>query len=74
MLRRHEPAQGRHHPHPHVDGIGDAVYIGDTQGDLEASRKAGIPFIFCTYGFGTPETFDAKIDAFTDLPELLETM
>ena len=55
-------------------GITDAVYIGDTQGDLEASRKAGIPFIFCTYGFGTPETFDAKIDAFTDLPELLKTM
>ena len=55
-------------------GITDAVYIGDTQGDLEASRKAGIPFIFCTFGFGTPETFDAKIDAFTDLPELLETM
>ena len=55
-------------------GITDAVYIGDTQGDLEASRKAGIPFIFCTYGFGTPETFDAKIDAFTALPELLETM
>ena len=55
-------------------GITDAVYIGDTQGDLEASQKAGIPFIFCTFGFGTPETFDAKIDAFTDLPELLETM
>ena len=55
-------------------GITDAVYIGDTQGDLEASQKAGIPFIFCTYGFGTPETFDAKIDAFTDLPELLKTM
>ena len=55
-------------------GITDAVYIGDTQGDLEASQKAGIPFIFCTFGFGTPESYDAKIDAFTDLPELLETM
>ena len=55
-------------------GITDAVYIGDTQGDLEASQKAGIPFIFCTFGFGTPETFDAKIDAFTDLPEVLKTM
>ena len=55
-------------------GITDAVYIGDTQGDLEASRKAGIPFIFCTFGFGTPESYDAKIDAFTDLPELLKTM
>ena len=55
-------------------GITDAVYIGDTQGDLEASQKAGIPFIFCTFGFGTPEAWDAKIDAFTDLPELLKTM
>ena len=55
-------------------GVTDAVYIGDTQGDLEASQKAGIPFIFCTFGFGNPETYDAKIDAFTDLPELLETM
>ena len=55
-------------------GIEDAVYIGDTQGDLEASRKAGIPFIFCTFGFGNPETYDAKIDAFTDLPDLLKAM
>ena len=55
-------------------GVTDAVYIGDTQGDLEASQKAGIPFIFCTFGFGNPEEWDAKIDAFTDLPELLKTM
>ena len=55
-------------------GITDAVYIGDTQGDLEASQKAGIPFIFCTFGFGNPERWDAKIDAFTDLPEMLKAM
>ena len=55
-------------------GISDAIYIGDTQGDLEASRRAGIPFVFCTFGFGTPEAFDAKIDAFTDLPQLLKTI
>ncbi len=55
-------------------GITDAVYIGDTQGDLEASRRAGIPFIFCTFGFGNPERWDAKIDAFTDLPEMLKAM
>ena len=56
------------------NGITDAVYIGDTQGDLEASRRAGIPFIFCTYGFGTPETFDASIDSFDQLPKILENM
>ena len=55
-------------------GITDAVYIGDTQGDLDASRKAGIPFVFCTYGFGTPTEWDAKIHCFSQLPEILETI
>lgn len=55
-------------------GLDDAIYIGDTQGDLEASRKAGIPFIFCTYGFGNPEAWDAELDDFRRLPELLKTM
>ena len=49
----------------------DALYIGDTQGDLEASRRAGIPFIFCGYGFGQPESWDARIDDFRQLPALL---
>ena len=55
-------------------GIADAVYIGDTQGDLEASRRAGIPFIFCSYGFGTPEGYDARLDDFRRLPALLQSM
>ena len=55
-------------------GITDAVYIGDTQGDLEASRRAGIPFIFCTYGFGTPEAWDAALEDFCRLPALLRDM
>ena len=55
-------------------GIADAVYIGDTQGDLVASRKAGIPFIYCAYGFGNPEEWDAKIDEFSQLPEVLKTI
>ena len=55
-------------------GITDAFYIGDSQGDLEASRKAGIPFIFCTYGFGTPEAWDAALEDFCRLPALLRDM
>ena len=55
-------------------GIEDAIYIGDTQGDLEASRRAGIPFLFCRFGFGTPESFDASIDSFDQLPKVLENM
>lgn len=51
-------------------GISDAVYIGDTQGDMEASYFAGIPFIFAAYGFGSPEKYNAKIDAFPALAEI----
>lgn len=52
-------------------GIDSAVYIGDTQGDLEASRYAGVPFIFCRFGFGQPEAFDAAVDSFPELVTVL---
>jgi len=51
--------------------IQSAVYIGDTQGDLEACREAGIPFIFTSFGFGQPESWYAKADRFCDLLEVL---
>ena len=51
-------------------GIETAHYIGDTQGDLEASRMAGLPFVFCRYGFGNPAEFESVIDAFPQLLEL----
>ena len=28
------------------------VYVGDTQGDADSCKKAGIPFIFAEYGLG----------------------
>ena len=51
-------------------GVETAHYIGDTQGDLEASRMAGLPFVFCRYGFGNPAEFESVIDAFPQLLEL----
>ena len=50
--------------------IGSCIYIGDTQGDLEACREAGIPFIFCAYGLGQAESWDARIDAIEELLEM----
>ena len=47
--------------------ITNACYIGDTQGDCDAADKAGIPFIFAAYGFGTPRHYEAKIEKFEDL-------
>ena len=51
-------------------GIENCIYIGDTQGDYEATVEADIPFLWCTYGFGTPEGYEMKIDAFEDLLKL----
>lgn len=50
--------------------IQSAVYVGDTQGDLEACQEAGIPFIWAEFGFGVPESYFAKIGKFSDLTEL----
>ena len=47
--------------------IRSCVYIGDTQGDYEATLEAGIPFIWASYGFGVPEGYGAKIDRISDL-------
>ncbi len=57
LMRRH-----------HID---DAVYIGDTQGDYEATLVANIPFIWCEFGFGDPEGYAAKLEDFRQLPQLL---
>ena len=50
--------------------IGTCAYVGDTQGDYEATVEAGVPFLWATYGFGTPEGYAGKIDAFADLLKL----
>ena len=47
--------------------ITSCAYVGDTQGDYEATLEADVPFIWCTYGFGTPEGFDARVDSFEQL-------
>ena len=55
------------------NGLKSPVYVGDTQGDYEACKEAGVPFIWAAYGFGKPEdnNYYAKIDSFTQLESLL---
>ncbi len=43
------------------------VYAGDTDIDRGQSEKAGIPFVFLTYGFGDTEKYDLKFDDFESL-------
>lgn len=46
------------------------IYVGDTQGDLNAAKFAGIPFIYAAYGFGSVERCNRSISAFGELPDL----
>lgn len=48
------------------------VYVGDTEGDREASGEAGIPFIFASYGFGSVDDNEGQIRAFSELLALIE--
>jgi phosphoglycolate phosphatase len=48
-------------------GLKNPAYIGDTAGDGEQSRRAGVPFVFVSYGFGTTDDYDLKFDDFKSL-------
>jgi phosphoglycolate phosphatase len=54
------------------NNIQSAVYIGDTEGDEKASRIAGIPFIYASYGFGKAIEPDAVISKIVELPECIK--
>ncbi|WP_346934594.1 HAD family hydrolase [Clostridium sp.] len=51
------------------NNLKNPMYVGDTQGDRNAARIAGIPFVYAAYGFGKVEDYDYKIDKF---PELID--
>lgn len=44
-----------------------AIYVGDTQGDADACKIAGIPMIYASYGFGSVKEPDYVISTFSDL-------
>lgn len=56
------------------NGITDAVYVGDTEGDEKAARYAKIPFIWAAYGFGKANAPDDSIAVITDLPACLKKL
>ena len=53
-------------------GLQLPVYVGDTMGDRDSATKAGVPFIFASYGFGKlDEGFIAEIDNLAELQAVL---
>ncbi|MFL0268105.1 HAD family hydrolase [Candidatus Clostridium radicumherbarum] len=49
------------------NSLEDVVYVGDTQGDYEATVFAEIPFIYAKYGFGSPESCYLAINSIDEL-------
>ena len=53
------------------NGFKNAIYVGDTIGDYNATVYAGIPFVFVKYGFGKVEGAWKEVDKIADVLELL---
>lgn len=53
------------------NNIDKAIYVGDTIMDYDAAKKAGIPFVHATYGFGQIEENVDKINNFSELSKFL---
>ena len=56
------------------NNIKEAIYVGDTSRDYEASKLANINFIQAKYGFGSDLKTEHSIEDIIELPELLETI
>lgn len=53
------------------NGLKNPAYVGDTQGDADATHKAGIPFIHASYGFAkTVDRAEYVIQGMKDLLNL----
>lgn len=56
------------------NGLRHPLYIGDTQGDLDAARLAGVPFLHAAYGFGQIEEPVPAVQELAGLPEAIEAL
>ncbi len=54
------------------NSIDKAVYLGDTQGDLNSADFAGIEFIHAAYGFGKINRKTAAVTSLSELPNVCE--
>lgn len=53
------------------NNLKNSVYVGDTQGDANAAKEAGVAFIYARYGFGQVDEYKEAIDSPIELLDLL---
>ena len=46
------------------------VYVGDTDSDCSEAHRAGVPFVWMSYGFGTTDRAQLQFDNFSDMVNL----
>ena len=54
------------------NGLTEAVYVGDIQGDYDATMEAGFTFIHAAYGFGKINAETPVIRSFSELPDVVK--
>ena len=56
------------------NGLERVIYVGDIQGDYEATMEAGFEFVHAAYGFGTVSADVPRVESFAQLPQVLDRM
>lgn len=56
------------------NGLDEAYYVGDIQGDYDSSCEAGVGFIHAAYGFGRINCDVPHIAELSDLPEICDEL
>lgn len=51
----------------------DALYVGDTVWDMEASMQAGVDFLHAAYGFGSVPVGTPAVEGPCEIPEWIQT-
>ena len=51
------------------NNLKSTVYVGDTASDGQESTKAGVPFVFVSYGFGNTDDYTLKFNSFQELTD-----
>ncbi len=52
--------------------VSKVIYVGDTKGDMESSKDAGVIFVHAKYGFDKALNSNYQIDSFKELFDVIE--
>ncbi len=53
------------------NGFKNSIFVGDTLGDANAAKFAGVPFVYASYGFGNVENPDYIITSFPEIIDIV---